>query len=387
MVKQEHAVKDCSEKLREKHDEATALKVKLAESKGQWQNLQTQLHNIEELYRTALHIRSESVREQEQLQLEKDHFQKEISLNTEEIARCKTARLEAADVISELKEEKTKNQSALAETKIRLKEAQKHQNQAERILYKLEVELSALEKEMTRITESLKEREVVLKVVEKRKVEESQGVLKKSIENLRKDIRELGMVNPGAAEEYERVKERCDFLQVQLADLNEAQERLTDVISEMDAVCRKRLQETFGQVRIEFQKLFSYLFQGGKADLVLTDPDSLLTTGIEVMAQPPGKKLQNLLLLSGGERALTAIALLFAIRKVKPTPFCILDEIDAALDETNLHRFAQMMKEFSRTTQMLTITHRQGTMEVADTLYGVTMSEDAVSQIISVSMN
>ena len=118
----------------------------------------------------------------------------------------------------------------------------------------------------------------------------------------------------------------------------------------------------------------------------MTEPDSPLTTGIEVVAQPPGKKLQNLLLLSGGERALTAIALLFAIRRVKPTPFCVLDEIDAALDEINLRRFPKLMQEYSETTQLLTITHRQATMEAADALYGVTMSEEAVSQIISVSM-
>ncbi len=387
ILQKEQAVKECSEQLRKKHDEITALKVKLAELKGEWQNLRTQLSNIEELYETAVRVRQESCSEQQLLLEEKERFQNEIVVNQGEIARCEIEKAEIAKAIDELKEKKLDRQSTLTQTRIWLKEAQRNQTQTERVLYKLEVELSALEKEETRIIGLLKDREVIPEQVTERIVQADQAVLRKSIDSLRKEIRDLGMVNPGAAEEYEKVKERCDFLRIQLTDLNEARDSLTDVISEMDTVCKKRLQETFDQVRIEFQKLFSYLFQGGKADLVLTDPDSILTTGIEIMAQPPGKKLQNLLLLSGGERALTAIALLFAIRKVKPTPFCILDEIDAALDETNLHRFAQMMKEFSRTTQMLAITHRQGTMEAAHTLYGVTMTQDAVSQIISVSMN
>lgn len=210
--------------------------------------------------------------------------------------------------------------------------------------------------------------------------------MKRNIADLRSQIKELGLVNPGATQEYERVMERCSFLQTQLEDLNEARESLQDVINEMDKLCRTKLWDVFRQVQVEFQKMFSQLFLGGKAELVLTDPESILTTGIDVMARPPGKKLQNLLVLSGGERALTAIALLFAIRKVQPTPFWVLDEIDAALDESNLGRFVELMEDFSKDTQFLVVTHRPRTMEAAHTLYGVTMGDEGCSQIISVAL-
>lgn len=199
-------------------------------------------------------------------------------------------------------------------------------------------------------------------------------------------IEELGTVNLGAIEEFSRVSERFTFLTEQRNDLNEAKETLFRVIHEMDVEMSTRFETIFLQIKTQFQMVFQELFGGGKADLLLSDPENILTTGVEIVAQPPGKKLQHLALLSGGERALTAIALLFAILKVRPVPFCVLDEVEAALDEANVSRFANYLKDFSKQTQFIVVTHRKGTMEEADVLYGVTMQESGVSKLVSVRL-
>lgn len=155
----------------------------------------------------------------------------------------------------------------------------------------------------------------------------------------------------------------------------------------MDEEMKNRFEQTFEGIKAHFETVFQSLFGGGSADLVLTNPEDLLNTGVEIVAQPPGKKLQNLSLLSGGERALTAIALLFSILKVRPVPFCILDEVEAALDEANVFRFSSYLKRYSHETQFIVITHRKGTMEEADVLYGVTMQESGVSKLVSVRLS
>ncbi|MEH7106797.1 chromosome segregation protein SMC [Bacillus sp. JJ1764] len=209
---------------------------------------------------------------------------------------------------------------------------------------------------------------------------------RKKVKLIKLAIDELGNVNLGAIEEYERVSERYEFLNEQKQDLQEAKDTLFQVIKEMDEEMKKRFEHTFVGIREHFEPVFRALFGGGRADLILTNPEDLLNTGVEIVAQPPGKKLQNLGLLSGGERALTAIALLFSILKVRPVPFCILDEVEAALDEANVHRFSQYLKRYSTGTQFIVITHRKGTMEGADVLYGVTMQESGVSKLVSVRL-
>ncbi|WP_160720036.1 chromosome segregation protein SMC [Bacillus sp. USDA818B3_A] len=209
---------------------------------------------------------------------------------------------------------------------------------------------------------------------------------RKKVKLIKLAIEELGNVNLGAIEEYERVSERYEFLNEQKTDLQEAKDTLYKVIDEMDTEMKRRFEQTFEGIRAHFEPTFRTLFGGGRADLVLTEPEDLLNTGVEIVAQPPGKKLQNLGLLSGGERALTAIALLFSILKVRPVPFCILDEVEAALDEANVHRFSQYLKRYSKETQFIVITHRKGTMEEADVLYGVTMQESGVSKLVSVRL-
>ena len=209
---------------------------------------------------------------------------------------------------------------------------------------------------------------------------------KKRVKLIKLAIDELGTVNLGAIEEYERVSERYEFLLTQKSDLQQAKDTLFQVISEMDEEMTRRFADTFYAIRDQFETVFKALFGGGRAELKLTDPLNLLQTGVEIVAQPPGKKLQKLSLLSGGERALTAIALLFSILKVRPVPFCILDEVEAALDEANVFRFSQFLKEFSVETQFIVITHRKGTMEGADVLYGITMQESGVSRLVSVRL-
>lgn len=208
----------------------------------------------------------------------------------------------------------------------------------------------------------------------------------REVKLLKRAIEELGTVNLGAIEEYERIEERYQFLTEQQTDLLEAKDTLYTVIAEMDEEMQRRFEDTFMQIKEEFSFVFEQLFGGGHAALQLSDPSNLLETGVEIKAQPPGKKAQQLALLSGGERALTAIALLFAILRVRPVPFCVLDEVEAALDDANVHRFARYLQDYSKNTQFIVITHRKGTMEEADVLYGVTMQESGVSRLVSVKL-
>ncbi|WP_188205777.1 chromosome segregation protein SMC [Alkalibacillus aidingensis] len=209
---------------------------------------------------------------------------------------------------------------------------------------------------------------------------------KQQVNLIKREIKNLGNVNLGSIDEFERIQERYGFLTDQRNDLLEAKETLHSIIAEMDDEMIRKFSETFTKIQEEFSKVFKELFGGGRAELTLTNPDDLLETGVDIIAQPPGKKLQQLGLLSGGERALTAIALLFAILRVRPVPFCVLDEVEAALDEANVVRFAGYLKHFSAQTQFIVITHRKGTMERADVLYGVTMQESGVSKLVSVKL-
>ena len=212
-------------------------------------------------------------------------------------------------------------------------------------------------------------------------------VTRSRVEQLKSEIESLGSVNPSAIEEFKEVSERHTFLTEQRNDLLEAKSTLHEAMTEMDREMEMRFSTTFNAVRNRFHVVFKEMFGGGDADLILTEPNNLLETGVEIVARPPGKKLQNLSLLSGGERALTAITLLFSIIEVRPVPFCILDEVEAALDEANVIRYSKYLKKFSDNTQFIVITHRKGTMEGADVLYGITMQESGVSKLISVKLS
>ncbi len=210
--------------------------------------------------------------------------------------------------------------------------------------------------------------------------------VQKQVNNLRNQIKDLGSINIDAIEEYKKLKERYDFMSEQRLDLEDTMTKLRKVIVELTEVMKEQFREKFRIINKNFSDVFKELFGGGKAELRLTDENDILESGIEIEVQPPGKKLQSMSLLSGGERAFTAIALLFAILKINPAPFCVLDEIEAALDDVNVYRFADYLKKFSSDTQFLVITHRKGTMEVADTVYGITMEENGISKLLSIDL-
>ena len=210
--------------------------------------------------------------------------------------------------------------------------------------------------------------------------------MKRRIQELKNEIRGLGNVNVNAIEDYKNLYDRYDFLKKQHDDLVEAEATLMQIIEELDAAMRKQFQEQFARISQEFDQVFKELFGGGKGTLELMEDEDILEAGIRIIAQPPGKKLQNMMQLSGGEKALTAIALLFAIQNLKPSPFCLLDEIEAALDDNNVVRFAKYLHKLTKNTQFIVITHRRGTMTAADRLYGITMQEKGVSTLVSVSL-
>jgi chromosome segregation protein len=295
---------------------------------------------------------------------------------------------ETIKLISARRQERFELQTALDDLELEAKELKRRHKGMVEVLKDEEVKINRLDVELENRLAQLREEYLLSFDGAKEQyplaipVEEA----RKKVKLIKLAIEELGNVNLGAIEEYERVSERYEFLLEQKDDLQEAKDTLFKVIDEMDEEMKKRFAHTFSEIRSHFEPVFRALFGGGRADLKLTQPEDILNTGVEIVAQPPGKKLQNLGLLSGGERALTAIALLFSILKVRPVPFCILDEVEAALDEANVYRFSQYLKRYSAETQFIVITHRKGTMEEADVLYGVTMQESGVSKLVSVRL-
>ncbi len=256
-------------------------------------------------------------------------------------------------------------------------------------VYRLNAQRERLEESIeTQINYMWNEYEITLSDAASLRKEEltDLAAMKRDIAALKDQIKKLGDVNVNAIEDYKNVMERYTFLKGQHDDLIEAEKTLENIITELDAAMRKQFQEKFREIGREFDKVFKELFGGGKGTLELMEDEDILEAGIRIIAQPPGKKLQNMMQLSGGEKALTAIALLFAIQNLKPSPFCLLDEIEAALDENNVTRFAKYLHKLTKNTQFIVITHRRGTMEKADRLYGITMQEKGVSALVSVDL-
>jgi len=218
-------------------------------------------------------------------------------------------------------------------------------------------------------------------------VTEIEPSLEENINRQRAQMRRIGPINPEAEEEYISVKERHEFLSTQVEDLKKADLDLRQVILELDELMQREFRKTFDAVALEFKDLFSRLFGGGSAKLYLTDEENFNNTGIEIEARLPGRREQGLSLLSGGERSLTAVALIFSLLKVSPTPFCVLDEVDAALDESNVGRFCDLLRELSENIQFIVITHNRNTVQAADVIYGITMGKDSVSKMISLKLD
>lgn len=289
--------------------------------------------------------------------------------------------------VEELKNDRIAKNSKLEETEANFTEQVEKIDSLKEQVNKCDVKKSKFEVELEQIvTKMWEEYEITPNdpgdYTEPKNVQEVQ----KQVNVLRNNMKELGSVNIDAIEEYKKLKERYDFMNEQRLDLETTMAKLRNMISEMTAIMKEQFADRFKTINKNFAKIFIELFGGGKAELKLTDEANVLESGIEIEVQPPGKKLQNMMLLSGGERAFTAIALLFAILKINPAPFCVLDEIEAALDDVNVYRFAEYLKKFAGESQFLVITHRKGTMEVGDTVYGITMEENGISKLLSLDL-
>ena len=307
---------------------------------------------------------------------------------------------EIAEQIERSANGKKETESAIGVSKDKRTESAINIETKESLLRKLRVDVEKISSKHNNVTIELSRLEVTYEAVTQKLLNEyglrpdfelvvefDEQATRERLIFLKRELAAIGPVNPDAIDEYKEVSERHEFLTEQRNDLLEAKGTLQEAMSEMDMEMTSRFSATFNAVQSRFRNVFKEMFGGGNADLILTQPDDLLNTGVDIVARPPGKKMQNLSLLSGGERALTAISLLFSIIEVRPVPFCILDEVEAALDEANVIRYSKYLKKFSDKTQFIVITHRKGTMEGADVLYGITMQESGVSKLISVKLS
>lgn len=326
--------------------------------------------------------------QQQELEVELERNRSEVELLEVSIGDLRETKSETQTQLDEARKKRDGWYRQREEMERELREVQQALRKQEDQLRQQEIKVNRMDVELNHLLEKLAEEyEISFELARERfTVPEDPAQAEREVRSLKQNMAALGEVNLGAIEEYNRLTERLEFLEQQQNDLIEAKNTLYDVIRNIETEMSRRFLESFEAIRTEFQDVFVKMFGGGRADLHLTDPDNLLETGIEIMAQPPGKKLQNLGLLSGGERALTAIALLFAVIRVKPVPFCVLDEVDAALDDANVARFVRYLREFSQNTQFIVITHRKLTMEGADILYGITMEESGVSKLVSVKL-
>ena len=289
--------------------------------------------------------------------------------------------------VDELKNKRIEKNSKLSETENEINNQFNTIEGLKEQIVKIDVKKTKLEQDLEQVVNSLwEEYELTPNAVTEYKRPDNIAQTQKEVNHIRNKIKDLGSINVDSIEEYKKTKERYDFMCEQRADLDETAGKLRNVISDMTDTMKKQFADKFRQINKNFNEVFVELFGGGKAELILEDENNILECGIDIQVQPTGKKLQNMMLLSGGEKAFTAIALLFAILKINPAPFCILDEIEAALDDVNVYRFAEYLKKFSKETQFLVITHRKGTMEAADTVYGVTMEENGISKLLSIKL-
>ena len=290
--------------------------------------------------------------------------------------------------IEELKQERTDKNEKLSKQEEEITSKFNIIENLKAQIVKVDVKKTKLQDDINLIINKMwEEYELTPNTVGEYKKPDNVSLTQKKVNYLRTEIRELGSVNVDSIEEYKTLKERYDFMCEQRVDLEDTMNKLRKIISEMTVTMKEQFKTQFEIISKNFEEVFKELFGGGNASLKLEDEQNILECGIDITVQPPGKKLQNMMLLSGGERAFTAIALLFAILKINPAPFCILDEIEAALDDVNVYRFAEYLKKFSQDTQFLVITHRKGTMEAADTVYGVTMEENGISKLLSMKLS
>jgi len=307
-----------------------------------------------------------------------------FSSETKKIEKLYEKQTEIEKKISEIRQQENSIDEKIEQKQKKLSILRNDLNTLQVKLHELQISNKTKEIEKTSLEKKLQE--FGIEYNDAKETYSNIEVDEEQIQKLKKKIDSIGAVNLAAQEQYTDLEKRYNFLLEQQQDLIKAEEDLKQAINKINSSIRENFQETFNRVRENFKKIFSQLFEGGESDLILTDENNLLESGVEIIAQPPGKKLQNITLLSGGEKALTAIALLFSFFMVKPSPVCILDEVDAPLDDANITRFLNLIKSFGETTQFLIITHNKRTIESADIIYGVTMEEYGISKIISLRL-
>ena len=365
----------------------TNLKISVSsfdESEASIQEIQERINQELENAHTSIENKNTQI---EQIKKDNEELEKSIQETLQKIEEVKESVNSSSSKIEELKKERAQKSEKLSKQEDEITAKFKVIEDLKGQLVKLDVKKTKIEEDINGIINKMwEEYELTPNNAEQYPKPENVALTQRRVNSLRTEIRELGSVNVDSIEEYKNLKDRYDFMSEQRLDLENTMSKLRKVISDMTQIMKEQFKEKFKVINKNFGEVFAELFGGGKAELTLEDEDNILECGIEITVQPPGKKLQNMMLLSGGEKAFTAIALLFAILKINPAPFCVLDEIEAALDDVNVFRYADYLKKFTDHTQFLVITHRKGTMEVADTVYGVTMEESGISKLLSMKL-
>ncbi len=369
------------------NEDITDLKISVSsfdESEMSIQEMEERIKQDIENANKSIEHKEKDINDLKQTDIEIEKKIEEILAKIEEIKKDVE---NSGEKVEELKQERIEKNEKLKKQEEEINEKFDTIEQLKAQIVKLEVRKEKLDNNIEDIINKMwEEYELTPNNVGEYKKPENISNTQKRVNELRTEIKELGSINIDSIEEYKTLKERYDFMCEQRLDLESSMTKLRHMITEMTTIMKKQFKEKFKLINKNFVEVFKELFGGGKASLKLEDESNILECGIEITVQPPGKKLQNMMLLSGGERAFTAIALLFAILKINPAPFCVLDEIEAALDDVNVYRFAEYLKNFSKGTQFLVITHRKGTMEAADSVYGVTMEENGISKLLSMKL-
>lgn len=352
---------------------------------------ESSIEEIKERIQQEVEANKQSIKnKQEQIEQSKQETQnlkEAIKKIQEQIEKIKEEVKSSGSKIEELKKSRAEKNEKLTTQEEQITEKFKIIEDLKGQIVKIDVRKTKIQEEITETINKLwEEYELTPNSIEEYEKPKNVSETKKQVNNLRTQMREMGSVNVESINEYKKQKERYDFMSEQRLDLENTMSKLRKIITDMTAIMKEQFEEKFKEINKNFGEVFAELFGGGKAEVKLEDEQNILECGIDITAQPPGKKLQNMLLLSGGEKALTAIALLFAILRINPAPFCVLDEIEAALDDVNVYRYAEYLKKFAQNTQFLVITHRKGTMEAADSVYGVTMEESGISKLLSMKL-
>lgn len=365
----------------------TNLKISVSsfdESESSIEEIKERIQQEVEANKQSIKNKQEQI---EQSKKETQNLKETIKKIQEQIEKIKEEVKSSGSKIEELKKNRAEKNEKLTTQEEQITEKFKIIEDLKGQIVKIDVRKTKIQEEITETINKLwEEYELTPNSIEEYEKPKNVSETKKQVNNLRTQMREMGSVNVESINEYKKQKERYDFMSEQRLDLENTMSKLRKIITDMTAIMKEQFEEKFKEINKNFGEVFAELFGGGKAEVKLEDEQNILECGIDITAQPPGKKLQNMLLLSGGEKALTAIALLFAILRINPAPFCVLDEIEAALDDVNVYRYAEYLKKFAQNTQFLVITHRKGTMEAADSVYGVTMEESGISKLLSMKL-